>query len=72
MALFILGLPLLNTGSFIPGLIYLSPGAKRLPASEHAGNFVFLMTGTVLSALFAGFLGSIARDVVAIVEKLRR
>lgn len=72
MALFILGLPLLDTGSFIPGLIDIPPGARTLPASAHGGNFVFLLTGTVLIALFGGFLGSIARDVVAIVEKLRR
>ncbi len=72
IALFILGLPLLNTGSFIPGLIDITSGAKKLPASAHAGNLVFLMGGAVLTALFAGFLGSIARDVVAIVEKLRR
>ena len=72
MALFMLGLRLLNYGSFINGLIDLPPGADSLRASVHAGNFLFLLTGTVLTALFAGFLGSIARDVVAILEKLRR
>jgi hypothetical protein len=72
MGLFILGLPLLDTGGFIPGLVDIPPAARRLTASAQTGNFVFLLMATVLTALLAGFLGSIARDVVAIMEKLRR
>jgi hypothetical protein len=36
------------------------------------GNFAALLLGAALVGLVGGFLGTIARDVVAIVEKLRR
>jgi hypothetical protein len=67
MGLFVIGLPLLNTGSFITALN--SPALSR---SQQIGNFALLLGGTLLTGLFGGFLGSIARDVVAIIEKLRQ
>jgi len=71
MVIFVLGLPLLQTGSFISGLSN-PDGLQPLKLSQRTGNFALLFSATLLTGLFAGFLGSIARDLVAIIEKLRR
>jgi len=63
----VIGLPFLQTASFMSGLV--DPVLTR---SEWARNFALLFTAALLTGLFAGFLGSIARDLVAIIEKLRR
>jgi hypothetical protein len=71
MGIFVLGLPVLQTGSFISGLS--NPvGLQPLKLSQWTGNFAWLFLATLLTGLLAGFLGSIARDLVAIIEKLRR
>jgi len=67
MTIFVIGLPFLQTASFMSGLV--DPVLTR---SEWARNFALLFTAALLTGLFAGFLGSIARDLVAIIEKLRR
>ena len=64
---FVAGLELFQTGSFIPGLANHADQVVRW-----IGNFVLLLLATVVTGLLSGFLGSIARDVVAIIEKLRR
>ena len=66
MAFFVAGLPLFQIGSFISGL---APGYR---AAEWMGNFVLLVLITTACGLLSGFLGSIARDIVAIIEKARR
>jgi hypothetical protein len=71
MGIFVIGLFLLQTGSFISGLS--DPNElDHLNLSKLTGNFGLLFLATLLSGLCAGFLGSIARDLVAIIEKLRR
>jgi hypothetical protein len=67
MILFTLGLQLFQAGSFIPGL-----KAQPITFPDRLGNLTALMACAILVGLFGGFLGSIARDVVAIIEKLRR
>jgi hypothetical protein len=66
-ALFVLGLQLFQAGIFIPGL---TNTPKTFP--QRLGNFSALLMGTVLVGALGGFLASIARDAVAILEKLRR
>jgi hypothetical protein len=67
LVLFNAGLQLFNTGSFIPGL-------KAYPRvfNEWLGNFAALSSAAILVGLFGGFLATIGRDIVAIIEKLRR
>ncbi len=72
MTLFLFGLRLFDGGSFIPGLTSIPQHGPALTARQYSENFSLLCLATVLTALFGGFLGSIARDLVAIVEKLRR
>jgi hypothetical protein len=60
MVLFTLGLRVFGAGAFIP----------RYPSWHD--NFLSLLIGTTLVGLCGGFLASIARDVVAVIEKLRR
>ena|ERR1051326_2215557 len=65
--LFTLGLGLLGMGSFLPEL-----NAPPFKFAAWLGNFVLLLLATSLVSLFGGLLGSISRDLVAIIEKLRR
>ena len=65
--LFTLGLGLLSMGSFLPVL-----NAPPLKFAAWLGNFSLLFLAVSLVSLFGGLLGSISRDLVAIIEKLRR
>jgi hypothetical protein len=60
--LFILAVLLLGAGSFIKTWKDEPPGLI----------FVSYLAGTLLVSIFAGYMASIARDLVAIIEKLRR
>lgn len=64
--LFVFGIRQFGFGSFVSALE--APHNRR----EWVMNFLVLSAVGVTTGSFAGFLGAIARDLVAIIEKLRR